>query len=98
MARAETQFSGAELLTSEALAAELIRRTDISAGLLERLSVAVNSQTLDVFTFLFTNGAANRLELEAAGFPRQTLDRVLPRLEAAGCIRKGDDFKYRAQR
>jgi len=88
-----TEFSQAELLTAEALAAELVRRATLNEGLLERLATAVDNRNLDVFLFLWKYSPATFDQL-AAVFPRSTLSRSLRKLEACDLVRRRG-YEYR---
>jgi len=89
-------FNRAELLTTEALLAEIGRRTKIETSLLERLADAVTNRTYDVFLFLLKYGPATQKEIEAV-FSRSTVIGALARLEGSAVIIK-KDFKYRVRK
>ena len=89
----DENFSPAELLTSEALAAELVRRGNLAGDVLERLAVAANNdKTVEIFAFLWNHGPATEKQLSSF-FSRRTLKRVLYNLEGVGLIRV-HGFKY----
>ena len=89
-------FTPAELLTSEVLAAELVRRAQISTGVLEKVATALDNRTFDVFLFIWKYAPATKKQIEDV-FGWNTTDRAVRRLEGADVI-KLVDFKYRIQK
>ena len=99
----DEQFTRAELLTSEALAEIIVRRTQIKADWLERVCVGTTSARLEILFFIFKYGPVTKQQLVLLKkedgtplFSRKTIERALFAYEASGAI-KERDFKYSVQ-
>jgi len=96
----DESFNPAELLNSEALAEELLRRANIETDLLERLATVLDDRTFDVFLFLWKYAPATEEQMRKI-FNRVTLRRSLQKLEAGQAVKKKkvySDFQYSVQK
>jgi len=89
-------FTPAELLSSEDLAGELLRRAQISTGVLEKVATALDNRTFDVFLFLWKYAPATKKQIEDV-FGWNITDRAIRRLEGAGIV-KLSNLKYFIQK
>lgn len=86
-------FNAVQLLPTEDLFAELIRRSRVDAQLLERL--CSYSQVTRIWFILWRSGAQSFRELERSGISHSTLSRCLEVLVRDGLVDQVGE-KYRA--